>query len=409
MTEHDGHAHEGAGHEHDHEHEPGAGAAHEHHDGCACEACVSATPLTAEEQAAIAQDPAAGSLAKALKGGFFFLKIAMAVLLLFFVLDRFRSVNEGEVMVVERFGAFLTDDSGAVRVFEPGRMYFLWPEPFDRAIVLRTAEVKTLELGEPFWPRVSAEEALKEETLPQKEDLDPVQDGYNLTGDLNLLHTKWKVQYRISNYRDYLLATQKHDPEKLLAAVVRSAVIRNFAGVTVDDAYHDSGKRSQLFARIDEEVRERLARLALGVELDGGIANQQILPPGFAQTAFIKVNDSQTERKKLVDEARKQESAIHKEAETEALVIRNEALQYRTAVVSRAQADAARVRELSARFTGDPEGLRIYLDQYRYDRLRSALAAARLYFLRDGQNVFWTSPSPEYMDAEAPEKKDDGE
>ena len=141
----------------------------------------------------------------------------------------------------------------------------------------------------------------------------------------------------------------------------------------------------------------------------GGIANQQILPPGFAQTAFIKVNDSQTERKKLVDEARKQESAIHKEAETEALVIRNEALQYRTAVVSRAQADAARVRELSARFTSDPEGLRIYLDPYRYDRLRSALAAARLYFLRDGQNVFWTSPSPEYMDAEAPEKKGDGE
>ena len=77
MTEHDEHHdHAGGGH--------APGAAHEHHDGCACEACVDAAPLTAEEQAAIAQDPAAGSLAKALKGGFFFLKIAMAVLLLFF-------------------------------------------------------------------------------------------------------------------------------------------------------------------------------------------------------------------------------------------------------------------------------------------------------------------------------------
>lgn len=372
---------------------------HDHdHSGCACQAHVDASPLTAEEQAAIAGDPAAGSLAKALKGGFFFLKAAMLVLAVFFVLDRFRSVNEGEVLVVERFGAFLTDGRGDIRVFEPGRMYFFWPEPIDKTIVLRTAEVKTLELGAPFWPRVSAEEALDKETLPQKEELDPLLDGYNLTGDLNILHTRWKIQYRIANYRDYLLASRKNAPEKLLAAVVRAAVIRNFAGVSVDDAYHDSGRRSALFARIDEEIRTRLAGMRLGVELDGGIANQQILPPGSAQTAFIKVNNSQTERKKEIDEALKKASAIRQQAETEALVLRNEALQYRTAVTARAQADAARVREIAARFVDDPQGLRIYLDQYRYERLREALAAARLYFLRDGNNIFWTSPTPEYVE-----------
>ena len=388
--------HDHTSHEHEH-----------HHEGCACQACVDARPLTADEQTALARDPAAGSLAKALKGGFFFLKIAMLVLLLFFVLDRFRSVNEGEAMVIERLGKFLTDEHGAIRVFEPGRMYFLWPEPFERAIVMRTSEVKTLELGAPFWPRVSTAEALNTDTLPQKEELDPVQDGYNLTGDLNILHTRWKIQYRISNCRDYLLATRKNSPEKILAAVVRSAIIRNFAGVTVDDAYHDSGKRSALFARIDEEIQQRLDSLALGVSLDGGIANQQILPPGSAQTAFIKVNDSQTERKKLIDEARKKESAILQAAETEALDIRNDAERYRTAVVSRARADAARVRELSSRFVNDELGLQIYLNQYRYDRLSAALAASRLYFLRNGQNIFWTSPTPEYIDSTAENEKKD--
>ncbi|GHS96816.1 hypothetical protein FACS1894139_01980 [Planctomycetales bacterium] len=368
---------------------------HDHHEGCACEKSIDAAPLTAAEQAAIAGDPATGSLAKALKGGFAFLKIVMLVLLLFFILDRFRSVSEGEIMVIERFGAFLTDDRGQIKVFAPGKMYFLFPAPIDRPVVLRASEVKELDLATAFYPRVGAEQSIGE-ALPNTDELDPLLDGYNLTGDLNLLHTRWKVKYRISDYRDYLLATQNGDPTALLAAAVENAILRNVAATTVDDAYYNDHRG--LFERIDDETRAQLAEMKLGIDLDGSIANQSLRPPGPANAAFNQVTSSLSERKKLVDEARKNAATILQEAATEALQINHDALEYKTAVVADAKANAARIRDLQAKFPGDAAGLNLYLSQYRYDRLVDILAPARVYLLRKGQNVFWTAPTPEYLD-----------
>jgi regulator of protease activity HflC (stomatin/prohibitin superfamily) len=320
----------------------------------------------------------------------------MAILVVFFIFDRFRSVNEGEVMVIERFGAFLKDDSGAVRIFEPGRMYFLWPAPIDKPVVLRASESKEIDLNTAFWPRVSLEQAANSESLPPTDDLDPLLDGYNLTGDLNILHTRWKIKYRITNYYDYLTATRGADPTPLLSSIVRNAVIRHVAGISVDDAYY--GDHRALFARINDTAQEELEKMKLGISIDGSITNQSLLPPGPAQGAFNQVTSSLSERKKLVDDARKEASATARTAETEALNIENDALQYKAAVVADAKANAGRIRELQARFTNDAAGLQLYLTQYRYDRLLEALSSARVYVLRPSdKNVFWLAPLADYL------------
>lgn len=366
---------------------------------CACRQHIDHTPLTTAEQHALHREVEIGSLATALKGGFFFLKCAMLVVLLLFILDRFRSVNDGEIMVVERFGELLNDENGALRIFTAGKMYGLFPEPIDHPIILRTAEAKELNFGLPFFPRAVSKVS---DDFPATAALEPLIDGYNLTGDLCVLHTHWKIKYRITNYRDYLLATQKNDPEDLLAAIVNNAIIRHFAGAQVDRTYHD--EQPQLFARIDDEINARLATMRLGVELDGGLANQAMRAPGAAQTAFNKVASSLSEYQKSIDEAHRQSAQIMQAAETAALAINNEATHYKIATVARARADAVRIRELTRKFAGDQIGLKLYLAQYRYDRLRTILSNSKLYFLRAGQNIFWTTPTPEYSPTNTTEK-----
>ncbi len=360
-----------------------------HGEGCACNQFLNADPMTDEEREAIENDPASGSLARALKGSFFFLKIGMLVLLLFFLLDRFRAVNDGEVMLVKRFGAFLTDDSG-IKVFEPGQYHFIWPYPIEEPVVLRLSEEKQIDLGGNFWPRISGDAAVNPESvIGAAEELDADLDGYNLTGDLNILHTRWKAKYRISSFRDYLLTSAK--PLEEFKAICEDAIVRNFAGVSVDQAYY--GDKQALFDRISEVINQRLAQRKIGVELVS-LINVSLMPPGKTQEAFDRLTSSLSERKKLIDKARTEANTALKEGETEALRTRNAAQEYKVATVARAQADASRIRVLQARFPNDPQGLELFLQQYRYDRLREALAKSRVYVLREGNNVFWTTPGP---------------
>lgn len=358
-----------------------------HGDGCACNQFLNPDPMTDEERAAIENDPAAGSLARALKGSFFFLKLGMLVLLLFFGLDRFRSVNDGEVMVIKRFGAYLSDENG-IKIFEPGRYHFVWPYPIEEPKVLRLSEEKQLDLGGRFWPRISGDAAINPDTIVgAAEELDADLDGYNITGDLNILHTRWKVKYRINSYRDYLLTSA--NPLEEFKGICEDAIVRSFAGTSVDQAYY--GDRQTLFDRIGERINARLSQGRLGVELVS-LINVSLLPPGKTQEAFDRLTSSLSERKKLIDKARTEANTALKEGETEAQRTRNAALEYKVATVARAQADASRIRDLLARFPGDPQGLELFLHQYRYDRLREALAKSRVYVLREGNNIFWTTP-----------------
>lgn len=374
---------------------PPAAKSREHAPGCACQSMCDGSPLTQEEISTISSDPAAGSLARALKSSFLFLKAGMLLLLIFFIADRFRSVNEGEVMVVKQFGAYISDESG-IKVFKPGQYHFVWPYPIEEAVVVRVAEEKRLELSDTFWPRLSAAAALEEgAVLGAVDELDPGLDGYNLTGDLNILHTRWIVAYNIRNFRDYLLGSRQ--PLEQLRAICEDAIVRNFAGISVDNAYY--GDRQALFDRISEDISVRLATTPIGIELVS-LINTSLLPPGKTQPEFDRLTSSLSERQKLIDQARTEANAITKDGQTQAMQINNKAIEYRVATVSRAEADAARIRQLLARFPNDPQGLDIFLQQYRYDRLREALAQANIYILREGNNIFWTSPGPaDFSDA----------
>lgn len=345
------------------------------------------------EMELIEDNPTSESLANAISGSFVFLKIAMLILLALFISDRFVSVDDGEVMVIKRYGKYNTDDTG-IKVYKPGSYHFILPYPIEEAVKIRTSEEKEIKLNYSFWPRIDAAAALAGDgSLPKSPELHPAFDRYNITGDLNILHSSWIIKYRINDYRAYLLScTSQKATEELIQAIAEDSINQIFAGVSVDQAFY--GDKQHLFDMITERIKNQLSVADIGIELTN-LINQSLLPPGFAQDAFDKVRSSLSKRDELIDTAKKEANTLTKNAETEAQQIKNAALQYKVTVVSRAEADAGRIKDLMAKFPNDPEGLNIYLSQYRYDRLQDALKNARIYLMRDGKNIFWTAPANE--------------
>jgi membrane protease subunit HflK len=375
--------------------------AHDGHTHEGCPACKPVEPLTAAEEAAIEADPAARSLARALSTSFGLLKLVMATLLVFFLLDSLTYIKQGNVGLVKRFGRYLRNPDGSYRTFAPGSLVFVWPEPVEKLdeILLKN---QLLEIDATYWPEEKSQGPIDQKTgLTPKEKLAPGKDGYNLTGDLNILHTRWKVEYNVSDPVRYRLAAG--NPEEVLRALVCSAVMKNMSGVSVDVLYRNT---DDLFRSIGKDVNEALADAEgsrWGLKLVN-ITNDGLLPPGKTQSAFNAVTSAVSEKNQSVDKARAEYAKIVKEADTEADRMVKEAKGYARTVVAKTKGDAQRLQDLLEKFPDDAEGCYIYLQQYRYDQLKEMLAGTKQYLLRPGKTWFRIGSTQDEMTLDNPEE-----
>lgn len=368
---------------------------HVHPPNHRCPACSPPPETTPEDLAAIASDPGTRSLSRALAMSFTLLKILFLLLVVFFLLERVTYIEEGQVALIRRFGAYLLDPSGRPRIFEPGSFVFVWPSPIESLEILPRARERSMTIETEFWPRIEKKEKVTqgEKALPVMQSLDPTNDRYHLTGDQNLMHSQWKVTYRVEDFLAYRLAAE--DPEAMVRALVVSVILRAMGGISIDDAYYY--KKDDLFRRIEEDAKSAVldptGRPRWGIRIVH-VLNTALLPPGAAQEAFDAVTGALSERTRLIDQARKEAEARLEDAKREADKVRREAEAYATRVRSEAAADAERLTVLLKRFAGDPQGLRIYLEQWRSQELGEILQGMRLYLLPRGSNVLWTGPDP---------------
>ncbi|MDH3585164.1 MAG: SPFH domain-containing protein, partial [Phycisphaerae bacterium] len=178
------------GHDHGHHHDHGHSHGHDHDD-----------PLHVQPTSHLDMDeldPANRSLAEALRASFFILFLVMIALVVSFLFSGTFSVDEGEVAIRLHFGAAV----GGGQVYEPG-WHLAWPEPIDEIIKIPTS-VQSLQLNRPFWMQERPGEELKplSERTP-KQALEPGVDGYLLTGDRGIVHTRWTINYRVLKGDEY--------------------------------------------------------------------------------------------------------------------------------------------------------------------------------------------------------------
>lgn len=259
-------------------------------------------------------DPATKSLGDALKITFRLLQFSIVVLVALYVLSGGQSVNESERGVRVVLGKIVASD------LPPG-FHLSWPEPIGELVKVPTGEERR-EINKPFWPNITeseetaiaGKEGVQSLAAGGSDSLDPDADGHLLTADGNIVHARWTVTYR-RREAEAAQNLKNIDPafeDKIVLAMVRRAIVKAAASVTIDELLKN--QTDPAIKRANPRAVETLARDAAQESLDAieaGIQIQQLtlnqrIPPRRVMSAFNQVQSAQSDAKKAIEEAKQQ-------------------------------------------------------------------------------------------------------
>ncbi len=300
-------------------------------------------------------DIASKSLSDALRLSFNIVKVLVGAVLILFLTSGIFIVEQHEAAVVLRFGRPLD------RVLEPG-LHWAWPFLIDEHIKIPVGRVHSVEVS--FMPR----EAPRDRMPPS---LKPGADWYLLTGDANIIHSRWTVRYRITDPMAYI--TRAEEPEKVLKVLTEDAVLRTAGSFDVDSALRTN--IDALRRTVQSELSEALLRAGTGLSVEG-LEVDSIMPPNQVRDAFISVILAEQDRSERISEARAYAGRLLSGVEGDAGRIISESETYRTRVIERARADEQYMVDLLDEYPDDPALLAVFLDQLYLDGISRVLSGA---------------------------------
>ncbi len=234
------------------------------------------------------QDPAAESLASALKVSFRLLTILMLLAVVAFFLSGIKSIDETERGVIRTFGRI-------VGTADPGLAY-TWPFPVgDIQRVPTSTQVQDVH---DFWFHIKPSEVGKPmaKINPMAEGLKPGFDGALVTGDRFLLHAKFKVFYSINDARAFV--SNVTDVRERIRSFVCDSAIQAASQRTGEMIRRE---QTAFLNEIRRETQQRLDALSSGVLISqvGG----EFAWPLRTRNAFERAGIANSERKRLREEA----------------------------------------------------------------------------------------------------------
>ena len=205
----------------------------------------------------------------------------------------FYSVDAREEGVVLRFGA-------VVNTTMPG-LHLKFPWPVDQVIKVPVQEIKSMEFG--FGTIAPGRQTSYRPPNPY--DLDVAE---MLTGDQNLAHVEWVVQYRIGDAAKYLFALSSGQPgiahRDAVEDTIRDAsesVMRQLVGdVSVDEVL--TFGRDQIAGNAKRELQKMLDRFDCGINILA-LKLQSVSPPESVKDAFDSVNRARQNKERVVNDA----------------------------------------------------------------------------------------------------------
>lgn len=302
-----------------------------------------------------ASDVASRSLSEALRLSFNIIKVLVGVVVLLFLTSGIFIVEQHEAAVVLRFGRPLD------RILEPG-LHWAWPFLIDEHVKVPVGRVHSAEVS--FMPR-----DFPRERLPGR--LRPGADWYLLTGDANIIHSRWVVRYRIADPLAYI--SSAYEPERVLKVLTEQAVLRAAGSFDVDSALRTDV--DGLRRRIQSSVSAGLLDYETGLVVEG-LEVDSVIPPHQVRDAFISVILAEQQRSEKISEARAYAGRILSGVEGDAGRLISEAETHKTRTQERARADERYMKDLLAGHPAGPDGLRVFLEQLYLDSLSMVLAGA---------------------------------
>ena len=253
--------------------------------------------------------------------------VVLFIIVALWLASGFTIVQEGQVAVVTRFGAY-------TKTLTPGLQWRM-PYPIEDAQTVNIAQLRTFEVG--F--RGNARNKVLSESLM-------------LTTDENIVDVQFVVQYRLNpeGAPDYLFKTSM--PDESVRQAVETAM-REVVGQQPMDSVLYSG-RTEIAARVQRFAQEILDRYQTGIQVST-VAIQNVQPPEQVQAAFDDAVKAGQDRERLINEGNAYASRVIPEAQGQAARMVQEAEGYRARVVGDAKGDTARFTSVETEYAKAPD------------------------------------------------------
>ena len=291
------------------------------------------------------ENPETGNqaLADALSVSFRILRYAMLLVLVVYLFSGVFIVGQHEKAFVLMFGKIT--GLGEERIKGPG-IHWTLPRPFAEVARVATERVQTVETDAFTSPSAKP---LEPNVPPPTGPLVPGKDGYTLTGDANLIQSKWAVRYTVADPEAFLFANA--DAPQILKDELEHAIVKISARMPVDKALRSEIESFR--GAVDTELRERADRLHLGIQIQR-VDMLALIPPAQVAPAFTSVIEAEQDRSQKISDARAYATRAINEAGGQAAKTRAEGETYKRRMVSEVSADADYFNKIYDEFIKNP-------------------------------------------------------
>ena len=279
------------------------------------------------------------------------IQLAVGVFLVVWVLGSVvYQVDAESEGVVLRLGAY-------ERTSQPG-LHGKLPWPIETVSIVPIRLVQTLEFG--FATALSGRVTQYARPTPKLATV-----ARMLTGDLNLAHVEWIVQYRINDAKDYLFHIGGHPDSKVavedtIRDVAESVMRKSVGDASVDEVITIG--RDQIASDAKLEIQKMLNVYKAGIDIVT-VKLQAATPPEEVKDAFDEVNRARQNKERVVNEARGQRNRMIPATRGRRDQMISEAEGYKARVIQGTQGRANAFLAQLAEFEKAPEvtSVRLYL------------------------------------------------
>jgi membrane protease subunit HflK len=307
-----------------------------------------------QPQAPETRDAGSQALAEALGSSFVIVQIAMVALVIIILGTGIFTVGPQEKAVVLRFGK--PQGEGQKMLLGAG-LHFALPYPIDEVVRIPITEIQKVN-STVGWYFTTPEAELSGNEPQAGAGLNPMLDGYVITADRNIIHTRAIISYHIDDPRTAIFNfTSGTNHSFTLAGIsnalqnaANNAIISTAARFNVDDILtrNIAGFREAVSARVSELADQE----HLGVAIDQ--CEVQSIAPRQLTDVFGQVITARQNQDKQRNEALIEANRILSQAGATAASITNSAEVARNRFVTTVASDAAAFSELLPLYQSNP-------------------------------------------------------
>lgn len=241
-------------------------------------------------------DAGSQALAEALRSSFAIVRFVMFLLVLVFLGSGFFKVEPNERAIILRFGKPIGGE-GTKALLQPG-LHWSYPYPIDEIQKVSVTGVQRVDSTVGWWATTAAQEAAGTEPPPGA-DLNPAVDGYTLTADANIIHTRATLYYRIENPVRYTFKFV--NASNIVQNALNNAIVYASAHFNVDDVL--TRDKVGFKEAVERRARQLLDKEDVGVVVDQCDVQTTWPRQPKVQQAFVAVLNAQINRDKLLQDA----------------------------------------------------------------------------------------------------------